>query len=256
VADVGARAEGLDRIDDVTSARRAAALTAAVAAFAQPVWLIATLIVVGGYRNNHIPGVDDPAGEFVRFYADNFSRIRVTSTMFILGWVLMLVVLVAVVRAASPRLGLPGILAVTLAGASTAASVTAQGLFTFPTLVVDMTARKIPENLDPGVARFLVMAGDSVPNAAGVLTGVALLLVAVVLARSDLWGHWVLAVTAGLFGAVAVVNMMLGGSGNGMIGMIPWGLLTGVILLIARSRLGPTRHGRPRREPQARPDRA
>ncbi|MBK9179438.1 MAG: hypothetical protein IPM45_07625 [Acidimicrobiales bacterium] len=211
----------------------------AVAAFVLPAWLMATLSVVGGYRGNYVPGVDAPERDFVRFYVDNFSRIPVTSTMFILAWVLVLVVLVGVVRAASARLDLVGVLAVTLVGASTAVSVATQGLFTYPTLVLEMTAGNMSENLDPGVARFLVLSTEAAQSAAGILTSVALLLIALLLARSDLWGHWVLAVTAAVMGVVGTMNMIIGGGGvgNGTIGIIPWGLLSGVILLIARSRL-------------------
>ena len=221
---IGSRASD----EEVAGGRRSAALTGAIAAFVLPIGLIATLSVVSGYQGNYIPGVDAPRRDFVRFYTDNFSRIRVTSTMFILLSVLVLVVIVAVVRAAAPHAGLLGIVAITLAGASTAVSVAVQALFVSPTVVLEMTGQNLPRNLDPGVARFLVLAADGAPNAAGVLIGVALILMAVLLVRGDLWGHWVLGITAALMGAVGVVNMVIGGAGNYMVGMIPWLFLSSV----------------------------
>ena len=223
--------------DATVGARRSAALVAAVVAFVVPPWFIASLAVVGSYKGNYMPGLDAPDGDFVQFYVDNFSKVPLTSTMFIVGWALILVVLVALVRALAPRLTLPGILAVTFAGISTAVSVASQGLFTYPTIVFEMTAERIPANLDPAVARFIVLSTEGVQNAGGVLIGVALLMAALVAARSDLWGHWVIAVVAGLMGVVGTLNMVLGGGGSMIVGMIPFGIFVGVVLLIARSRL-------------------
>ncbi len=220
------------------AARRSGALTGAIAAFAVPVWLVATLAVVGGYRGNYVPTTGDPERDFLQFYVDNFSRIRVTSTMYILAWVLALVMLVAVVRAASARIELPGILAITLAGAFTAMSVMGQGLFAYPTLLFDMSAEKLPDNLDPATARFLLLSAEALSSAAGVLLGVALVLIAVVLIRGDLRGRWVLGVAAGLGGVFGAVNVVLGGGQGPGDGFLPWCLLTGVILLIGRARLG------------------
>lgn len=227
----------LPRVNPSVAAQRSAAVVAAVVAFVVPPWFIATLVVVGTYRNNYMPGLDAPDRDFVQFYVDNFSRIPLTSTMFIIGWALILVVLVAVVRALTPRLTLPGILAVTFAGVSTAVSVASQGLFTYPTIAVEMTPERIPANLDPGVARFIVLSAEGVQNAGGVLMGAALLMVALVAARSTLWGHWVIAVLAAFMGAVGTLNMLLGGGGSAVIGLIPFGILAGIVLLIARPRL-------------------
>ena len=157
--------------------------------------------------------------------------------MFIIGWALILVVLVALVRALTPRLTLPGILAITFAGVSTAVSIASQGLFTYPTIVLEMTAERIPANLDPAVARFIVLSTEGVQNAGGVLIGMALLMVALLAARSDLWGHWAIAVVAALMGVVGTLNMVLGGGGSMIVGMIPFGVFVGVVLLIARSQL-------------------
>lgn len=218
-------------------ARRSAALVAAVVAFVVPPWFIASLALVGSYKNNYQPGLDAPDRDFVQFYVENFSKIPVTSTMFIIGWALILIVLIALVRALTPRLTLPGILAITFAGISTAVSVASQGLFTYPTIVLEMTAEKVPANLDPAVARFIVLSTESVQSAGGVLIGLALLMVALLAARSDLWGHWAIAAVAGLMGVAGTFNMVLGGSGSMVVGMIPFGIFVGVVLLIARSRL-------------------
>ncbi len=165
--------------------------------------------------------------------------------MFIVGWVLVLVVLIALVRALNPRLMLPGILAITFAGVSTAVSVASQGLFTYPTLAFEMTAERIPANLDPAVARFIVVSTEGIQAAGGVLMGVALLMVALLAARSDLWGHWAIAVVAALMGLAGTLNMVLGGTGSMIFGMIPFGIFVGVVLLIARSRLDSRRMTHP-----------
>jgi hypothetical protein len=229
---VPSRADGLDAV------RRVAALVVVVVAFVVPVWYIATLIVVGTYRDNYVPGVGARDQEFVQFYVDNFSKIRLTSTMFIIGWILILVLLVSVVRVFAPRVRLAGIVAVTLAGASTAVSVASQGLFTYPTLVPELTADKLPANLDPEVARFIVLSTEAIQNAGGVLLGVALLMVALLAAQSDLWGHRFIAVIAALMGIVGTLNMVVGGAGTAVFGMIPFGIITGLVLLRARRRLG------------------
>lgn len=132
---------------------------------------------------------------------------------------------------------LPGILAVTFAGVSTAVSVASEGLFTYPTIVLLMTAERIPAKFDPAVARFIMLSTESVQNAGGVLIGMALLMVALVAARSDLWGHWAIAVVAALMGVVGTLNMVLGGGGSMIVGMIPFGIFVGVVRLIARSQL-------------------
>lgn len=192
-----------------------------------------------------MPGLDAPDRDFVQFHVDNFSKVPLTSTMFIVGWVLVLVVPIALVRALNPRLMLPGILAITFAGVSTAVSVASQGLFTYPTLAFEMTAERIPANLDPAVARFIVVSTEGIQAAGGVLMGVALLMVALLAARSDLWGHWAIAVVAALMGLAGTLNMVLGGTGSMIFGMIPFGIFVGVVLLIARSRLDSRRMTHP-----------
>jgi len=224
-------------MDSTVEARRRAALVAAVVAFVVPPWFITSLALVGSYRDNYVPGLDAPDRDFVQFFVDNFSKIPLTSTMFIIGWTLILIVLVALVCALSSRLTLPGILAITFAGISTAVSVASQGLFTYPTILVEMTAERIPANLDPAVARFIVLSTEGIQNGGGVLIGIALLMVALLAARSDLWGHWFIAVVAAMMGVAGSLNMVLGGSGSMVVGMIPFGVFVGIVLLIARSQL-------------------
>lgn len=60
---------------------------------------------------------------------------------------------------------------------------------------------------------------------------------AVVGSYKDSWGHWVIAVVAAVMGVVGALNMVLGGGGSMIVGLIPFGILVGVVLLIARSRL-------------------
>ncbi len=223
--------------DLTVAARRSAALVAAVVAFVVPPWFIASLAMVGTYKDTYQPGLDAPDRDFVQFYVDNFSKIPLTSTLFIIGWALILIVLIALVRALTPRLTLPGILAITFAGISTAVSVASQGLFTYPTIVPEMTADKIRANLDPAVARFIVLSTEGVQNGGGVLIGLALLMVALLAARSDLWGHWAITAFAAVMGVAGTFNMVLGGSGSMVVGMIPFGIFAGVVLLIARARL-------------------
>ena len=218
--------------------RRRSALVAAVVAFVVPVWFFATLVVVGSYRDNYVPKPEDSGERFVQFYVDNFSKIRVTSTMFVIGWVLILVVLVALLRALTPTNTLPGTLAVTSVGAWLAVTVASQGLFTWPTLIPEVSASEVAANLDPGVARFLVLGVEGVQAPGGILLGVSLLMVALVAARSDLWGHHAIAIVAAIMGVVGTLNMVLGGGGTGTEGMILFGIVVGVLLLIARRRLG------------------
>ncbi len=202
-----------------------------------PVRFFATLVVVGSYRDNYIPGLDAPDRDFVQFYVDNFSKIPVTSTMFIIGWALILVVLVALVRTLNPRLTLSGMLAIAFASISTAVSVASQGLFTYPTILVEMTAETDPRQPGPG-CRTLHRAVDRrhfqwrwCADRGGVADGGA--------ARGSQRPLGPLGRRSGrrLMGVAGSLNMVLGGSGSMTVGMIPFGIFVGVVLLIARSQL-------------------
>jgi hypothetical protein len=67
------------------------------------------------------------------------------------------------------------------------------------------------------------------------LSGVAMLVIAWLLARSDLWGHTVLAVLTGLSGAATAVFMLFGPEGPAL--TVPCGIVVAVVLL-AGLRLG------------------
>jgi hypothetical protein len=143
---------------EVVRARRRAGLIAVVAGLALAPWFWA-IELLAGFRPEGPPD-GAPAQDFVDFYVDNFSRIPLSTTLFIGQWVIMLVLLVAVVRAACRRLDLAAILAITLAGAATAVYVVAEGIRVWPVLTFDMSAGRLRDNLDPGVAEAVVLSRD------------------------------------------------------------------------------------------------
>jgi hypothetical protein len=99
-----------------------------------------------------------------------------------------------------------------------------------------MTAGEIPANLDAGVAQAMVMSRDGLHAAAAVMLGISLLVVSWLLARSDLWGHWLLAAVGFLAGVSACVAMIVGPEGIGPGGIMVWGILVAVIVLIGLRR--------------------
>lgn len=157
-----------------------------------------------------------------------------TATVAIGSWIIWLVLVVAVVRAACERLDLAAILAVTLAGASTAIYVAAEGVLAWPT--IGMTTSEISESLDPGVAQALVSSRDGLHAAAAVVLGVSFLIVSWLLTRSDLWGHWLLAVAGLLAGASACASMVVGPEGLGPGAIMLWGIMAAVVLLLGLRR--------------------
>jgi hypothetical protein len=221
------------RGDHASRARRRAGLGAAVAGLALvPYFWIATATV--GWPADDAPPVGAPATEFVRFYVEGFSRIPLTATVAIGHWALWLVLLVSVVRAACRDLDLAAILSITLAGASTAVYVAAEGVLAWPT--VGMTADEISENLDPGVAKAIVLSRDGLHAAAGVTLGISLLVVSWLLTRSDLWGHWLLAVVGFGAGVSACTSTVVGPDGIGAGAVLLWGLAVAVVILGGRGR--------------------
>jgi hypothetical protein len=221
----------------VVAARRRAALVAAVAGLALvPYFLVVVNMLTDLRTVSPPPGA--PANDFVDFYVDNFSRIPLHATAFIVQWVITLVLLVAVVRSACVRLDLAATVAITLAGASTAVYVFTEGLGAWPALSFDMNAAKVRGNLDASVAEALVLSRDGLHAAASVLVGISLLVIAWLLARSDLWGHWLLSVLAVVAGVSAMASMVLGPEfiGPGLLWV--WGIVVSVVLLVARSKLG------------------
>jgi hypothetical protein len=191
-----------------------------------------------GRLRTESPSVGDPVGQYVDFFVDNFSRIPVRATAFIVQWMILLVLLVAVVRAACPRLDLAAIVSVALAGAATAVYVVAEGVGAWPVhATIDMTAEEVRDNLDPGVAQALVLSRDGLHATAAVLLGISLLVIAWLVARSDLWGHWTLAALTAIAGLSASASMVLGPEFIGAGALVPWGIAVAVVMLVARGRL-------------------
>ena len=227
-----------EREDEVGEARRRAALVGAVAGLGLVPWFL-LIEPLAGLRTLQ-PEVEAPVQDAVDFYGDNFTQIPLNTTLFIGQWVIMLVLLVAVVRAACRRLDLAAILAVTLAGAATAIYVTGEGVRVWPVLAFDMNVGKLRDSLDPGVAHAVVFSRDGLHAAAAVLLGVSVLVIAWLLARSDLWGHWAMSVLAVVAGTFAVSSVLVGpeGFGPGLI-LALWGPLVAVLLLVGRWRARP-----------------
>jgi len=151
--------------------------------------------------------------------------------------VILLVLLVSVVRAACGRLDLAAILATTLAGAATAIFVGAEGALLWPVMAADMSASKLRDDLDPGLAQAAVLSRDGFHAPTSVLLGISVLLIAWLLANSDLWGHWVMSGLAVFAGAFALSSVLVGpeGFGPGFI-FVLWGHVTAVLLLIGQRR--------------------
>lgn len=214
-------------------------MVAAVAGLALVPWFYVA-VSVGELRTGS-PLVGDPAERYVDFYVDNFSRIPVRATAFIVQWAILLVLLVAVVRTACRRLDLAAVVAVALAGAATAVYVVAEGVGAWPVHAApDMTAEKLRDSLDPGVAQALVLSRDGLDATAGVLVGISLLIVAWLMARSDLWGHQALAVLTAIAGVLATGSLVLGPESIGAGVFIPWGIAVAVVMFVARRRLDGT----------------
>lgn len=224
-----------DYKSEVVAARRRAGMVATVAGLVLLPWFL-VIDLIAGFRPGS-PPLGAPAEEFVDFYVENFSRIPLHITLFIGQWVIVLVLLVAVVRAACTRLDLAAILATTLAGAATAIYVGAEGVLLWPVPAADMTAGKLRDNLDPGLAQAAVLSRDGLHAPAGVLLGGSVLVIAWLLARSDLWGHWAMSVLAVLAGALALSSVLVGpeGFGPGLI-FVLWGPVVAVLLLVGRWR--------------------
>lgn len=218
---------------DVGPARRRAGVAAAVAGLAlAPYFWLSTAVV--GWPADDAPAVGAPAKDYVDFYVDGSSRIPLTATVAIGNWAIWLVLVVSVIRAACRRLDLAAVLAVTLAGASTAVYVAAEGVLAWPT--IGMTADEVSGNLDARVAQAMVWSRDGLHAAASVPLGISLLLVSWLLARSDLWGRWVLAVVGFLAGVSACASMVVGPEGLGAGGVLLWGLVVAVVVLLGRRR--------------------
>lgn len=172
--------------------------------------------------------------ELVDFYAGNVGRLPVTTTLFVAQWVLLLALLVSVVRVvAGGGRGVAATLATALATAACAVYVGAEGVRLWPLLAADLSAARVRADLDPALAASAVLSRDGLHAPAGVLLGAAVLVIAGLLAGSDVWGRWVLVGLAVVAGAVGLTSVVAGpdGFGPGVI-MVLWAPVTGVLLAV------------------------
>lgn len=213
-----------------SAARRRAAVVASLAGIALPVWFWISEAVWG---LADLPETDAVPGQYVDFYVDNFSRFPANATAYVGLWVLVLVLLVAVVRATVSRIGLAAILAISLAGAATASTVMTEGVRVWPALTFE-TPEQLADTLDPVVAQALVLSRSGLHAPAVVLSGLAMLVIAWLLWGSDLWGHRTLAIITGLAGAATTAFMFFGPEGPAL--TIPWGIVMAMALLIGLRR--------------------
>lgn len=221
--------------DELASARRRAALVAVVAGLAVVPWFL--LIDAAADFRPDSPEPSAAAEEFVEFYVDNLTRIPLSTTLYIGQWVIQLVLLVAVVRAACRRLDVAAFLATALAAAATAIYVGAEGVRLWPVMAAGASAGDVRAAVDPAVAKAAVLSRDGLHAPAAVLLGVAVLVIAWLLARSDLWGRWVMAGLGLVAGAFAVSSVLVGpeGLGPGVV-FVLWGPVVAVVLLVGRWR--------------------
>lgn len=219
---------------DTARARRRAGLVAAVAGLGLLPWFVLVDAVAT------FEGVEPPLGgrgeEFVAFYVANYSIVPWRVTLSVVQWVIVLVLLVAIVRAVCVRLDLAAILAVTMAGAATAIYVTAEGVLLWPALpAADLSAETLGDRLDPGLAQAALLSRDGLHAPAAILLGICVLVIAWLLASSDLWGRWVMATLGAIAGAFALSSVLVGpeGLGPGLI-FVLWAPVVAVILLVGR----------------------
>jgi hypothetical protein len=219
---------------ELARARGRAGLLAAAAGLG----LIPWFWIVQTVADLETPPPNAGESEFVDFYGDNLSTITLSATLFVVQWVIVLVLVLGVVRAACRRLDLAAHLAVTLAGAATAVYVAAEGVLVWPVLAFGMTSDTLRENLDPGIAQATLLSRDGLHAPASVLLGISVLVIAWLLSRSELWGRCVMSILAAIAGAVALTSVMVGpeGLGPGLI-FVVWGPVVAVLLLVGRWRL-------------------
>jgi hypothetical protein len=215
--------------DAESASRRRAQLVAIAAGLAVPVWFWLTLALW-----DLSPSPDGPAAPsaFLGFYVDNHARLATHATAFVVLWVLLLVLVVAVVRACTSLPGLTATLAITLAGASTAGAVAIEGVLAWPAMTPGIDAGSLPDILDPAVAQALVLSRDGLHAPVATLMGIALVFVAGVLARSDLWGHKTMAAVTAIVGALGASYMVLGPESLGPVLITPWGVVMAAVLAV------------------------
>lgn len=234
------RGSGAGSDDEVGAARRRAGVVAAVAGLVlAPYFWLASAVV--GWPGRDAPAADATAQEFVDFYADKSSEIRLAATLAVGSWALWLLLLVAVVRWACRRPDVAAVFAIVLAGASVAVFVAAEGVLAWPT--IGMSGREVALYVDPGVARASVVSRDGLHAAASVLLGVSMLVIAWLVARSDLWGRWLLAAVAMLAGLSACTTMFQGSDPFGPGGVLVWGMMVAGVVVAGRRREGSSAPG-------------
>lgn len=197
-----------------------------------PYFWLANAVV--GWPVQDAPPFDAPAQDFIDFYVDGLSRIPLRATVAIGSWALWLLLVLSVVRAACRRLDLAAVFSMTLAGAAIALYVAAEGVLAWPT--IGTTENDVSQHLDPGVAQAMVLSRDGLHATASVLLGISMLVVAWLLARSDLWGHWMLAAVAFVAGVSACTTMFQGSDPIGPGGILLWGIVVAVVILVGRRR--------------------
>jgi hypothetical protein len=112
--------------------------------------------------------------------------------------------------------------------------VVAEGVLAWP--AIGMTAAEILENVDGEVARAMVMSRDGLLAAASVALGISMVIVSWLLARSDLWGRWLLAAVGFLAAVSACASMVAGPDALGPGGVLVWGVLVGVVVVVDNRR--------------------
>lgn len=87
-----------------------------------------------------------------------------------------------------------------------------------------LSAGKLREDLDADLAQAAELSRDGLHAPASVLLGMSVLLIAWLLAKSDLWGRWVMSGLAVIAGAFALSSVLVGpeGFGPGFI-FVLWG---------------------------------
>jgi hypothetical protein len=211
------------------AARRRAQVVAVAAGLGVPVWFWLTLAL---WDLSPTPEGTAAPSAYVEFYVENDARLAVHATAFVILWVLLLVLVVAVVRACTSRPGLTATLAITLAGASTAGAVLIEGVLAWPAMTPGIGPGDLAASLDPAVAQALVLSRDGLHAPVASLLGVALMFVAVVLARSDVWGHRTMAAVTAAVGAFGASSMLLGPESLGPVLVTPWGVVMGAVFVV------------------------
>ncbi len=221
--------------DPLHHARWRAAVVAMVAGPLLIAWFVVTSRL--GPVEPATPPTPGDDAYYLDYFVDNIDPLRWSATLFTIQWVIVLVLVVAVVRAVARRIGLTALLAMALATAATAVYVVAEGMQSWPVVRGDITDDWLRAALDPAVARALVESRDGLHAPAAVLLGCSVLAIGLLLVRSDLWARALMAVISFASGALALTSIVVGpdGLGPGLIFLV-WGLVVPALLLVALRR--------------------